>query len=227
MNRFRTIGLAGVLALTVAACSSGPANSPSASAASASASTSPSVGATGSGAASESQVALPTFDLPNNAPELAALLPDKIGDVTMQKTSQTGADFVAKDAQSNQQFADFLNHLGAQMSDVSVATAIPDFKANPGLATDPTKFSVIFAFRVAGADSNKLEAEMKTALATDATEAVTWSSQNVGGKDVQVGKIVTDSQSDQTTYLYTVQDIVFAVVSGSPEAAQSAISQLP
>ena len=225
MTRIRTIGLAGVLALMVAACSGGPASSPSAT--SASTSSAPSVAASQSAAATESQVALPTFELPSNAKDLEALLPDKIGDVTMQKTSQTGEDFVSDDIQTNQEFTDFLNHLGAQLDDVSVATAIPDFQANPELAADPTAYSIIFAFRVAGADSAKLESEMKTAMAADASEAVTWSPQNVGGKDVQVAKIVTDSEVNESTYLYTVQDIVFAVISGSADNAAEALGKLP
>lgn len=225
MTPIRTIGIAGVLALMVAACSGGPASSPSASATSESASNAPSIAATASAAATESQVALPTFELPNNAPELEALLPTEVNGIAMVTSSWTGPDFVSADAQGDQGFVDFLKEMGAQPDDVSVASATP--KDMTGLAADPTSYTAVFAFRVKGADSAKLQDEMKTAMASDAGDSVTWSAETVGGKQVQVAKTAKDSEVNQSTYLYTLQDIVFAVISGSPDSAADALGKLP
>ncbi len=221
MYRLRVIGFAGMLAVIVAACSGGPVSSPSPSA-----TPLPTASPSESAAATQSGVALPSFTLPNNAPELEALLPDEIGGVKMLKSSYNYQDFISKDAQNNQEFIAFLNHLGAQPSDVSVATATPDPK-DPGVAADPTKLTFLFAFRVKGADSTKLQDEMKTAMASGSSSTVTWAAQTVGGKQVQAGQTISDSEVNETTYLYTVADIVFAVVSTSPDSAADALSKLP
>ena len=222
MTRIRTIGLAGVLALMVAACSGGPA-SPSASATpipSASESIAPSAAATESAAASESEVALPSIDLPNTAPELLALLPEKVGDIAsfpQAEMSQTGKEFI-QSGDDNQEFVDFLNELGASPDDVSVATRVyADLK-------NPSDASAIFAFRVAGADSSKLLTEMQSAIASD-EDNVTWQAANVGGKSVQVA--ATSQVADGKTYIYVRGDIVFAVITSDDALAEDALSQLP
>lgn len=222
MYRLRTIGLAGVLALMVAACSSGPSSSPSASATPPQ-STAPTTAATESAAATESEVAVPSIDLPNSAPELLALLPDKVGDVAslpQAELSMNGKDFLETDGDSgNQEFVDFLNRLNASPDDVSVAS-----KTYADIAGGSEAGAAIFASRVAGADSNQLLSEMQTAMAED-EDSVDWQADNVGGKSVQVAS--TDQMADGKTYLYVVNDIVFAVVASDEQLAADALSHLP
>ncbi len=217
MNRFRSAGLAGLLALLVAGCSSSPSSSPSSSAVGVASPTeaptpSPTVAAT------SSEAALPSVGLPHSAPDLEALLPGQLGGKTLQKMSMTGAEFMTNGS-DNTEFAAFLQRLNAKPEDVSVALAVD--------ATDASGSSGIFAFRVKGADSGALEQEMKTSMESGAT-GVTWSSETVGGKQVQAAKISSSgSPADQTTYLYTKQDIVFAVITADASAADEALSALP
>ncbi len=213
MNRLRTVGLAAVLAMIVAACSNGPASSPSPSAtpiatASASASTAASATASASGSS------LPSFELPSNAKDLEALLPNELGGAPLTKFSMTGADFMTQ-GDSNKAFTDFLQRLGAQPDDISVASA---FSATTAQGAG------MFAFRVKGADSGKLTDEFKKSVETD-TPGITWSTQTLAGKSVQVA--ATGKDTGQKTYLYVREDIVFAVIASDDATAGEALSKLP
>lgn len=226
MNRVPTIGLTALIAVLVAACSSGPSASPSATvAASQPASVAPTTAASPSAeaSASGSEVAIPSFELPNSAPELLALLPDKIGDLPSfpeAELSMNGKDFVEQGGdQGNQEFVDFLDRLNASTDDVSVAS-----KTYVADMTNATDASAIFAFRVAGADSGQLLSEMQTAMGSD-QENLSWSADTVGGKSVQVAE--TDQTAGAKTYLYVVNDIVFAVIASDDKIAGDALSQLP
>lgn len=220
MTRLRAAGLAGLLTLLVAACSSQPAASSSPSSTSLvseSPSTLPSVSASPSPSGS-SVAALPSFVLPSNAKDLEALLPDEISGQKLTKFSMTGTDFMAQGDSNNKEFADFLQRVGAQPNDIAVAF---------GVAVDPAKPDAsggVFVFRVKGADSTKLTDEFKKAIASD-TPGITWSSQTVGGKSVQVA--TTNTESSEKTYLYVREDIVFAVMSSDTATAQDALSKLP
>ncbi len=226
MNRLPTLGATALIAIFAVACSSGPSASPSSTiAASQPASVAPTTAATPSAAAtpSGSEVAIPSFELPNSAPELLALLPDKIGDIPSfpgAELSMNGKDFVEQGGdQGNQEFVDFLDRLGASTDDVSVAS-----KTYVADATNPTDASAIFAFRVEGAESGQLLSEMQTAMASD-DDTVTWSADTVGGKSVQVAE--TSQTAGAKTYLYVVNDIVFAVIASDDQIAGDALGQLP
>lgn len=220
MYRLRTIGLAGVLTIIVAACSSSPSSSPTGAP---TVSTAPTVAATPSASASGTEVAVPSIDLPNSAPELLALLPDKVGGVSSLQPvelSMNGKDFIEQSGdQGNQEFVDFLKRLNASADDVSVASKTYADASNP--SADAT---AIFAFRVAGADSGQLLTEMQTAMGQD-QENVDWQPGNVGGKSVQVAS--TDQVANGKTYLYVKDDIVFAVVTADETLAADALSHLP
>ena len=223
MNRLPTLGLTGLIAVLVVACSSGPSASPSSTiAASQPASVAPTTAATPSTAPSDSEVAIPSFELPNSAPELLALLPDKVGDIASVPSSDismNGKDFVEQGGdQGDQEFIDFLDRLGASTDDVSVASRTYVDTANP------TEASAIFAFRVEGADSDQLLSEMKTAMASD-DDTIQWTADNVGGKSVQVAE--TSQTAGAKTYLYVINDIVFALIASDDQIAADALSQLP
>lgn len=220
MTRLRAAGLAGLLTLVVAACSSQPASSPSPSStpfAGESPSTLPSVSASPSASGSP-VAALPSFELPSNAKDLENLLPDEISGQKLTKFSMTGTDFLAQGDSNNKEFTDFLQRVGAQPGDIAVAV---------GFVVDPAKPDAtngVFAFRVKGADSTKLSDEFKRSMASD-TPGTTWSSDTVGGKSVQVA--ASDTDKTQKTYLYVREDIVFAVMTSDAASAQDALSKLP
>ena len=202
---------AGLLALIIlmAACSSGGT--------SASATASPTAAAS-SEAASESadasaSDALPSIDLPNSDAELEALLPDEIGGVTLTKFSMRGAEFMT---QGDQEFTDFLDRIGAEADDVSVAFGVSMDASQSGTG--------VFAFQVRGTDNDQLLEELAGSLEDDGT-ATGFENANVGGKDVRRAAAGDDAQG--SVYLYGVGDIVFFITTTDEDAAAEVLSTLP
>lgn len=218
------LALVAILALTLAACSS-PGTSPSSSGASDEPSTaasdeaSASADESASAEASSSEIALPSIDLPSSAPELEDALPDAVGDITLQKFSMRGAEFM-QEGGDDQEFQDFLEHLDAQPDDVSVAFA---FGTGGADSASPEVISV-FAFRVEGANTDDLTNELRTSLESDGS-AENLTEANVAGKDVLVGSSA-DTPGSQV-YLYGVGDIVFFIGASNEAQATEVLSTLP
>ena len=133
MNRSRTLVVAGLVAIVLAACGSSSA-SPSASQ---SASVAPSASA-----AESPGIGLPSFSAGVVA-ELEALIPDEIGGATMQKFSMRGDQFLTS-GQEDPTTARFLEELGVSPNDVSIAFGF-------GFAPDFTSGAAMFVFRAEGA----------------------------------------------------------------------------
>ena len=149
-------------------------------------------------------------------PDLEATLPEEAaGIVFFQTTSMSGPDFV--DAEIDQQFLDFLDELGADVNDVSVAFAI-------GANNDATNTASIFAFQVDGADANELIEAFKAGAPDDA-EPLEWRAQNVGGKDVQVAEPTDEFPTPVA--LYATGDTLYIVSSTSAQAFEEILEQLP
>jgi len=204
MNRFRASAFAGLLTVVLVACSSGSgASTPTPS-------PTPTPVPTPSAAASG---ALPSFNLPSNAKELEALLPDTLGGAKLTKASMKGSDFV-NSSSSNPELKAWLDSLGKSLDDVSAAF---------GFVASGTSGSFIFAFRVQGVDHSKLMDEFIKTSNTSGT-AMTFTSANVGGKNVQKA---TDTSQNATIYLYGTADLLFLVETNDPAIAQEAISHLP
>ncbi len=209
-TRFLPAGLLALI-LVAAACSSGTSATPSASA---SASAMDSV-ASESAAASESASAsdaLPSIDLPSEAADLEDILPDEIGGEPVQKFSMTGDSFLSS-GQGDEEFAEFLERLDADASDVSVAFAFTMSEASSG----------VFAFRVAGASQDQLLDEFEAA-SDDAGDTSGWSDATVGGKQVRTA---VQEDEDVAMYLYPRDDIIFIVTAASEDAAADALAALP
>jgi hypothetical protein len=201
-----------LVALFVAACTSDQAGSSASEAPAAETEE-----ATPEPADSESEAALPSLDLPGSAPELEALLPDEIGGAESVKFSMGGAELMADQEGSgvDPEFIAFLERLGAQPDDISIAFAFT-FSAEGDSAG-------IGAFRVEGASSDDLEREF---IATMETEGeVDWQSSNVGGKDVQTA--ADPDTEGNILYVYTVGDIVFFVTTPDPAVAAELLGTLP
>jgi len=203
MNRFRASAFAGLLTVVLAACSSSGGATPSPT-------PSPTPVPTPSASASG---ALPSFNLPSNAKELEALLPDTLGGAKVTKASMKGSDFV-NSSSSNAELTAWLNSVGKSLNDVSAAF---------GFVASGTSSNAVFAFRVAGVDNGKLIDEFKKSSDTSGP-AMTWTSANVGGKNVQKA---TDSSQNATVYLYGSADLMFIVETNDPAIAQEALSHLP
>lgn len=225
MKSLRVAGLTGLLAIFVAACSSQASTSPSASvepvtstAPSVAPSTAPSSEAAAPSAeASASQDASASFELPSGDKALEDVLPDKLAGQTLQKLSMTGKDFLDSGTTGQQDFKDFLQRVGAQPDDISVAFAFSMSEQAP---------ASIFAFQVKGADESKLASEFKAAIEKDSETKLVWNNETVGGKSVMS---TTDPQNaDQgKIYVYPKGDIIFFVMTPDASAADEAFSQLP
>jgi hypothetical protein len=204
MNRFRASAFGTLLVVVLAACSSSSGGS--------SPTPTPTAVPTPTAAAS-SGAALPSLNLPSNAKELEALLPDSLGGVKLVKASYKGSDFL-NSANSNEEFKTWLTSVGKSLDDVSAAF---------GFAASGTSGSAIFAFRVQGVDNGKLIDAFKTSAA-QGSSAMTWTSANVGGKNVQQAQ---DPDTKSTVYLYGTADLLFFVTTNDPAVAQEALSHLP
>jgi hypothetical protein len=165
-------------------------------------------------ASSSSSQAAASVNL-NQVKDLEALIPTQVKDQTLQKLSFKGTEFLGSDSSSNAEFLAMLSSLGKTPNDVSVAI---------GSAAKPAV--TVGAFRIAGADGNRIMDEFKKAAQKSAGSSVTFTSSNLGGKDVQT---YTDpKQSSQgPQYMYTKGDILFLVQSTDQASVADALSKLP
>jgi hypothetical protein len=128
----------------------------------------------------------------------------------------SGPDFVTG-GEVDPQFVDFLDRLGADPQDVSVAFA---FGAN----TDGTQTASVFAFKVAGAEAQDLIDEFQ-ASAEEGGDPLDWHEESIGGKSVQVA----DPNADFPTpiALYATGDVLYFASSTDPAALQEILAGLP
>jgi hypothetical protein len=198
--RLRFLMGAALAALTLTACQ--PSASPTSSAsAEASADAGGSIG--------------PLPSMVGNA-ELEATLPSEAADITFfQSFSMSGPDFLA--AEVDDQFVTFIDSLGADIEDVSVAFAL-------GANADGTNTASIFAFQVAGAQADELVDQFKTS-AEDVGDPLVWHPETVGGKAVEVAEPNADFPTPIA--LYAVDDVLYFASSSSDQALEEILEQLP
>jgi hypothetical protein len=148
-------------------------------------------------------------------PDLEATLPEEAaGIIFFQSISMSGPDFV--DAEINDQFLDFVDELGADLDDVSVAFAI-------GANADGTNTASVFAFQVDGAESDELIAAFQAGAPDDG--ALEWHEQTVGGKPAQVAEPTDEFPTPAA--LYATGDTLYVVTSTSAQAFEEILTQLP
>ncbi len=203
MNRFLTVVATAVAGLLLVAC--GPAGSTSSSEPSSAASTA------ASEAPRSSDVAGPSFT-EGAVADLEALIPDKVGSMTMQKTSTRGDEFLTSGGDAAVE--KFVSDLGVKTSDISIAIGF-------GGATDGSSSLGMFVFRASGAETSRLVSAYKEAYDSDRETPLVWSSATVGGK--QVEKAV---DGEDTYYLYAKDDILF-FLSGDSASSEEVIGGLP
>jgi hypothetical protein len=205
VNRFLTIAVTAIAGIVLVAC--GPAASSSSSAPSTAASVAASQAPASSGGG-----AGPSFTAGAVA-DLEALIPDKVGTLTMVKTSAKGDEFLISSG-SDPAIVKFVNDLGVKPSDISIAIG-------SAVSTDGSSSLGMFVFRASGADTNRLIAAFKVANDSDRETPLVWSGATVGGK--QVEKAV---DGDTTFFLYAKGDVLF-FMSGDPASTEEVISGLP
>ena len=201
MNRFRTIALTSLAGLVLVACGSSASGSPTPTA-------KPSL------APGQSQAAVqPSFSAGLVA-DLEALIPAKIGAITMTKSSMRGSDYLVSSG-SDPATIQFIHDLGVSPSDISMAI---------GTGADQTSgsFAAVFIIRAKGASSDKLVSAFETAMNKDATSPVQWTDSTVAGKHVRVAANDTGN-----TYVYAKGDTVFWIITTVQADAETVLSGLP
>jgi hypothetical protein len=207
-----SILLIALLALVVAACTSEGA-SPSASPSDAPATQEESTPeATESEDADETVGAIPSFDL-NGDPELAGRFPATVGGEPLQVSSFRGDVFMSGGS-SDPSFQEFLDSVGADLEDVSVAFG--------GLMSQDSPLSV-GAFRVLGASEDDLEREFISA-SEESGDITGLTQSSVGGKDVW--SAADASGTGMSVFIYTKDDTLY-FLTGNEEQVAEILAALP
>lgn len=160
---------------------------------------------TGTGA--ESPVAIPSFDLDGD-PELAARFPDTVDGQPLQVQSIDGDTFATMGG-SDPTFTEFLDAVGAELQDVSVAFG--------GAMFGETVLSV-GAFRVLGASEEELEREFIGASEA-AGEMSGLSEATVGGKQVRTAQDPS-GETDVQVFIYTQDDTLYFMTGSEAHVAE-------
>ena len=205
MNRFRTIAVTAVAGLVLVACGSAASSSSSEPSSAASVAASEAQASSGGGA-------VPSFTA-GAVEDLEALIPDTVGDLTMQKSSAKGDTYLTS-PDADPAVAKFVSDLGVKPSDISIAIGF-------GFSADGSSSLGMFVFRASGADTNRLISAFKTANDADRDAPLVWSNTSIGGKQVE-----SAVDGETTYYLYAKGDVLF-FLSGDPASVEEAISGLP
>ncbi len=206
MNRSQTVAAMAAFAVVLAAC--GPAASNGSAEPSSKASTAASSVAQASGGGPQASFG------EGVVAELEALIPDKIGELTMKKSSFRGNDYLVAPG-SDPNTIKFIETVGVSPSDISMAIGF-------GFSADFTSSVAMFVFRAKGADSGALVSAVKASLDSSAGSPAEWSSATVGGKQVE-----TAGQDSGTTYLYVKGDVLIWLTVTDPAAAAGILNALP
>lgn len=146
--------------------------------------------------------------------DLEALIPDTIGDITMDKSSMQGNEFLVSGDGDEATIA-FLQDIGVSPNDVSMAIGF-------GFSADFAQGLSMFVFRAQGADPARLSSAWKTVLDADRETPLEWTDTNFGGKDV-----ATSVDGINTNYVYSQGDVLVVVSSSDTALAEEAIRGLP
>src|SRR3990172_1028524 len=207
MNRPRTVVVAGLVAIILAACGSSSAR-PSASQAE---SVAPS-----ESAAESPGIGLPSFSAGVVA-EVEGLILEEIGGATMQKFSMRGDQFLTS-GQEDPTTARFLEELGVSPNDVSIAFGF-------GFGADFTSGAAMFVFRAEGASEDRLLQVFKDSMDEDRDVPLEWTTVTIAGHQVESA---TDADADdQAMFLYAKGELLYFVSTTDPAAAEEVIAGLP
>lgn len=203
MTPVRRAAVAGLLVVAIGACSSSP-----------SASTTPSPTTAPSATPSATASSPATTGA---VPALEALIPDKVGDMTLEKTSMKGSDFLSS-SQADQSAVAFLRALGVAPADIGIAFG---YGFDPGTSAG----FAMFVFQAAGADEARLVSVFTSASSQGRTTPLDWQAADVGGKHLRVA---TDTETEGIKlYLYGHGDVLFLLSATSENVVADALGELP
>jgi hypothetical protein len=140
-------------------------------------------------------------------------LPSEAAGITLQSFSMSGPDFV--EGEVDEQFVTFIESLGADVQDVSVAFA---FGANAA----GTQTASAFAFQVAGASAQ----ELIDAFKASAEQGLVWQPDTMGGKSVEAS-VPDPPDFPIPVVLYATDDVLYFVSSTDPDAMEEILAFLP
>lgn len=170
----------------------------------------------------ESETAGLPSGMPNmNAdPELEDRLPDSIGGESLQVFSFGGEwiEMMGGQGGADPSFQAFLDSLGAEASDITMAIAAPT-------SAGEDNFVSITAFRVRGASEDELREEFM-ASAEDAGDVAGFSEESLGGKEVLMAADPTGELGGASFYLYSQDDTIYWMT-GSEEQVTEMLEALP
>ena len=207
-----SILLIALLALVASACSSDQGSSASPTATEES-TPEPAESEAAESEAAETVGAIPSFDM-NGDPELAARFPDTVGGAPLQVQSFRGDVFMAGGG-SDPSFTAFLDSVGAELDDVSVAFGGVMAAENP---------VSVGAFRILGASEDDLEREF-IAASEETGEVSGLAETSVGGKDVWSATDPSGT-AGMSVYIYTKDDTLY-FLTGSEEQVAEILAALP
>jgi hypothetical protein len=206
-----SILLIALLAIFVAACTSDQGSS--ASPTEAVATDEPTPEPSESEAAEETVGALPSFDL-NGDPDLAARFPDTVGGQPLSVQSFRGDVFMQAGG-SDPSFEAFLDSVGAELDDVSVAFGSSMSAENP---------LTVGAFRILGASEDDLEREF-IAASEESGDVSGLTQSSVAGKDVWSATDPSGT-AGMSVFIYTKDDTLY-FLTGNEEQVAEILSALP
>jgi len=206
VNRSQTIAAMAAFAIVLAAC--GPAGSNGSGEPSIKASTAASSVAQASAGGPQASFG------EGVVAELEALIPDKVGELTMKKSSFRGSDYLLAPG-SDPDTVKFIQDLGVSPSDISMAIGF-------GFSADFTSSVAMFVFRAKGANSGALVTAVKASLDSSGGSPEEWSSATVGGKQVE-----TAGQDGGSTFLYVKGDVLIWLTVSDPATAATILNGLP
>lgn len=188
----RALAALASVAIVIAACGNGAATT-APSATQGAGTQAPATQPAGTQAAGASD-AIPSFALPSfhSDTKLEDLFPDQIGGTDVTVLSMTGDQFMGQGSSPELDAA--LKTLNKTSSDLSVAFA------GAGGVT-------IIAFKIAGIPASQIQTALFSAYQQETDAAI--SDANIGGKAVK--KITPTDTAEDVSYLYGVQDVIFAV----------------
>ena len=150
--------------------------------------------------------AIPSFELDGD-PELAGRFPETVDGQPLQIQSLSAEAFAAMP--SDPTFDEFLDRIGAQATDVSIAFGGADFGDS---------ILSVGAFRVRGASEDELQREF-IAASQETGEAGELTEETIGGKDVMTAADPT-GESGVRVFIYTRDDTLYFLTGSEAHAAE-------
>lgn len=151
---------------------------------------------------------------PSMDPELEAMLPDRVGELEIEKRSLAGMAFSSN---ADPTFQQFLQEIGVSGASVSVASGVGGSAA--------TSNALMLAIRIRGASEDQIMSTFRRVLEENQTRPYTVTPQTVSGKDVLLA--VAQGAEGPPAYFYARGEVMIFVAASDEAIAEEAIALLP